>query len=201
MIILWKERLAFLAVPKTGTHAVEEVLRPHAQILFQGPPNVRHINVRSFGRFIRPYLDFAGGNGIETFAVMREPREWLQSWYRYRARDELLGKPNSTAGLSFAEFVEAYISTDPPPFAQVGSQARFVTGRDGSIGIDHLFRYDRMGQLTDFLSDRLGLPVDLPTRNVSPRNVVSYDLPADIAAALDRHLADDDRIFATLASD
>lgn len=197
-MILWKERLAFLAVPKTGTHAVEEILRPHAQILFEGPPNVRHINARSFHRFVRPYLDFAGGERIETFAVMREPRQWLQSWYRYRARPELEGHANSTANITYAEFVSAYISPTPPACAQVGSQARFVTCRDGSAGIDHLFRYERMQDVTDFLSARLNRDVELPMRNVSEIVDSRYDLPPDLSAALDQHLAPDDQIYAGL---
>lgn len=200
MMILWKERLAFLAVPKTGTHAIEEVLAPRASIRFDGPPNVRHVNARSFHRFLRPYLDFAGGAEIETFAVIREPVEWLGSWYRYRRRPALDGHPNSTARIGFAAFVEEYLAPEPRPFARVGGQARFLTLADGTLGVDHLFRHDRPQDLVRFLSARLGQTVILPTRNVSPRGDDDLRLPETLLDRLRAHFATDYALFDLAAS-
>jgi hypothetical protein len=45
MMILWRERLAFLAVPKTGTTAIESILAPFAAITYSRPPMVKHMTL------------------------------------------------------------------------------------------------------------------------------------------------------------
>ena len=46
MMILWRERLAFLAVPKTGTTAIESILAPFAAITYSRPPMVKHMTLQ-----------------------------------------------------------------------------------------------------------------------------------------------------------
>ena len=45
MMILWRERLAFLAVPKTGTTAIDSILAPFAAITYSRPPMVKHMTL------------------------------------------------------------------------------------------------------------------------------------------------------------
>jgi len=190
MMILWREKLVFLAVPKTGTTAIETILEPHAAIAFMRPPMVKHMTLGRFNRFIRPYLAASGLNDVETFALMREPVSWLGSWYRYRQRDGLKNTAKSTAHLSFDAFVTAYLSDDRPEFAEVGSQARFLSGGK-SDGISHLFRYENMQPVLEFLSEKLGQTVALPQMNVSPARALA--LSPDVATALhEKHAADFD---------
>ena len=60
MLILWREKLALLAVPKTGSTAIEEALQPYAAISYSRPPMVKHMTLTRFNRFMRPYLDVVG---------------------------------------------------------------------------------------------------------------------------------------------
>jgi hypothetical protein len=107
--------------------------------------------VRDFFHYCDNYLDaidraaehFAQGPGpIETLAVMREPISWLGSWYRFRRRPFMEGKPNATFDVSFDDFVSAYMQGDPPGFANVGSQSKFLEPRPTGTGVDHMFRYE-----------------------------------------------------------
>jgi hypothetical protein len=91
------------------------------------------------------------GDAPDVVAVMREPVDWLGSWYRYRRRDTLSGHPNSTANLSFDAFVSAYCHGDPPPFARVGSQAKFLEPQRNGTRVTHLFRYEDRQGLRGFL--------------------------------------------------
>jgi hypothetical protein len=196
MMILWREKLAFLAVPKTGTTAIETVLAPHAAIAYMRPPMVKHMTLSRFNRFMRPYLEIAGLGDVQTFAVMREPVSWLGSWYRYRQRDGLVGSSKSTAGISFDDFVRAYLMDDNrPDYAEVGAQARFLKPGKGP-GISHLFRYDALSPLVTFLSEQLGQPVDLPQVNVSPSQ--SLSLSSEIEAALRQKYAADFTLYESL---
>lgn len=156
-----------LAVPKTGTTALEGALAPRASMVLRDPPELKHAPVYRYGRFLAPLFEKVGGE-LETLAVVREPVDWLSSWYRYRLRDALAGEANSTRGLSFDAFVEDYCRGRPPPHAQVGSQAKFLLDGEGRLGVDHLFRYDDQAGLLAFLEARLQTPIAPRRVNVSP---------------------------------
>ncbi len=182
MLIFWDERLAFLAQSKTGSTAYHLALRPRADIVIMTPPQLKHATLQRFNRFVRPMLEVAGAPEIETIAVIREPIDWLGSWYRYRSRGDLAGAANSTSGMSFDAFAQAYLDRPRPAFAEVGSQAKFLTGPKGDLRVDRLFRYEARDRLDDFLRDRLGIEFDLPRANVSP------DRPLDLEARTHRRL-------------
>ncbi|SHJ16140.1 gamma-glutamyl kinase [Wenxinia saemankumensis] len=167
MLVFWAERLVLLAVPKTGTTAIEGRLAPRAGLVLRDPPVVKHTPFYRYGRFLAPYLEATGAEGMETVACLRHPVSWLGSWYRYRHRAELAGHANSTRDISFDAFVEEYCKGRPAPFAAVGSQARFVAGPNGTR-VTHLFRYEAQDRLIAFLEERLSVTIELKRLNVSP---------------------------------
>ncbi len=169
MLVFWEQRLVFLAVPKTGSTAIAAALESLAAPSIQRPPVLKHTNVHRFDRFIRPFLaDASGSDDWTVAALMREPRDWLASWYRFRLRDDVMDPAQSTRGMSFDDFVRAWCSSPRPRFADVGSQADFLRPRRNKRGVDRLFRYEAIGQFVDFLEDRLGCEIILPRLNVSP---------------------------------
>jgi len=182
VLVFWKERLVLLAMPKTGTTAIEGALAPRASMVLRDPPILKHAPVYRYRRFLQPFFEQAGGQQMETLAVVREPVEWLGSWYRYRGRDDLVGHPNSTRGISFDDFVTEFMKGKPAEFAAVGSQAKFLLTPEGQIGVDHLFRYEAQDRLIGFLESRLGMAITLPRLNVSPS--VTLSLSSGVAAKL-----------------
>ena len=188
MLVFWDQRLAFLATPKTGSTAIEAALESLSALVVQRPPVLKHTSVQRFHRFLGPYLEVVSGQSFTVAALMREPRDWLGSWYRYRQRDDVTDPRKSTANVSFDEFVRAYCTEEPPEFAAVGSQARFLKPRKDR-GVDHLFRYEDISSFVTFLEDRLGCEITLPRLNVSPS--ASLELtPATIARLADFAAAD-----------
>jgi hypothetical protein len=101
VLVFWEERLVFLSVPKTGSTAVEMALRPRAGIALTDPPVAKHTPYYRYRRLLRPYLDALGAPEFETVAVVREPVDWLGSWWRYRQRDELRAHNNATHYVCF----------------------------------------------------------------------------------------------------
>ncbi|WGR62846.1 gamma-glutamyl kinase (plasmid) [Paracoccus ferrooxidans] len=194
MLIFLQPRIVLLSVPKTGTTALEQALAPRAEIVFRTRPEIKHLNLRQYRSRIRPLLEPLGGPAFETVAVIREPLDWLRSWYRFRARDELIGHPNSTAHVSFERFADDYLRPgDRPAHARLGRQSDFLVDNDGRIAVDHLFRYEAMPALTQFLAQRLGKPVALRRSNVSPPAVT--DLAPEAEARLRTALAADRAIW------
>jgi hypothetical protein len=166
MLVFWEARLAFLATPKTGSTAVAAALESLSAVSIQRPPVLKHTSVHRFRRFVGPYLEAASKADWTVVAMMREPRDWLGSWYRFRQRDET-EPAKSTKGISFDDFVRAWCSEPRPDFADVGSQERFLRPRQGQ-GVDRLFRYEEIDSFVHFLEDRLGCEIILPRLNVSP---------------------------------
>lgn len=193
MLVFWKEKLVFLAVPKTGTTALEGALAPRASLVLRDPPILKHTPVYRYKRFVEPFLLKGGDIDLETLAVVRDPVDWLSSWYRYRHREDLVGHPNSTRGISFDDFVTEYTKGKPAPFAAVGSQARFLLNPDNTCGVTHLFRYEAQPRLISFLEDRLETTLDLSRLNVSPR--VDLTLSPQVEAKLRRKCPDEFAIW------
>ncbi|WP_010140058.1 sulfotransferase family 2 domain-containing protein [Oceanicola sp. S124] len=168
MLVFSKARLVFLSVPKTGTTAYESALAPLADIHVSNPPELKHAPVYRYNRFFRPMLDKFVGENLEVLAVVREPVSWLGSWYRFRQRPFMQGKPNSTEGISFDAFVEAYTQGKRPGFANVGSQAKFLEPAGNGTAATTLFRYEDQDGLRAFLEARLETRIETARENVSP---------------------------------
>lgn len=189
MLVFWKEKIVLLAVPKTGTTAIETALSPHASMIVSDPPELKHAPVYRYNRFFRPMFEKACKAELETFALMREPISWLGSWYKYRQRPFLDGKPNSTANMSFDDFVLAYMKGNQPPFANVGSQARFLEPRPNGTRVNHLFRYENQAGWHSFLEDRLNRKIELKRLNTSSRS--ELQLSAKVEEKMHRKLAEE----------
>ena len=187
MLGFWKQKIVLLAVPKTGTTALEQALLPHASAAILDPPGQKHVPAQQYRNRLSKFFEQRGKRPMELVAVMREPVDWLGSWYRYRARPQLSGKPNSTKGIGFDEFVAAWLEPRRPDFAEVGSQANFLTDDKGRPAVDRIFRYDRMADLVAFFETRLETALDVPRANVSPKGPV--ELSDTMRARLEREAA------------
>jgi len=154
MMISTKANIAFLAMPRAASTGIEQALLPFADIAFKGFPRFKHVNLSIYNLRLRPFLDANNFASIETTALFREPVSWLESWFRYRADPKIKLKRNSTAGLSFNEFVTAYLMDDLPDFAKVGQQSKFVMDKTSACGIDYLYKFENLAGFKTFLSAR-----------------------------------------------
>lgn len=196
MMVFWQQRLAFLATPKTASTAIEAALGSLATLVVQRPRELKHTDATRFERFLQPFLTDGRGASFEVVALMREPRDWLGSWFRDRQREDVPPE-QSTAGLSFDDFVRAYCAPGKrPAFADVGSQAEFLTTPSGAQ-MPHLFRYEAMGDFVRFLEDRLDCEILLPRLNVSPKG--STTLQPETLALLRQVMAQDFALYAGLS--
>lgn len=199
MLVFSKARLVFLSVPKTGTTAWQAALEPLATMVVRDPPELKHAPVFRYNRFFRPMLEKFVGEDLTVLAVMREPVDWLGSWYRYRRRPFLKGHRTSTEGVSFDEFVRACMKGDRPAFANVGSQAKFLEPSGNGTAVTHLFRYEDQAGLRRFLEDRLGKIGPTGRMNVSPE--IPLDLSPDIAERFRRKCAHEFALYDGIGDD
>lgn len=196
MLIFLRSNLAFLAVPKTGTTAVEMALKPKAEVIFA--KRRKHLTAQRFRNKIVPFIKDTFNADIEGVAVMRDPVTQIRSWYRYRHSDNLDGTKFSTKGMTFDDFVRDVIADDPPPHAGIGSQFGFLTDGQGRVMVDHLFAYEAQVKFRAFLSERLGEEIKLKAKNVSPDldAPLSDSVAAELRAARADEFALYDRLIA-----
>jgi hypothetical protein len=193
MLVFYKERLAFLSVPKTGSTAYHSALRDRADLVITHPPELKHAPVRRYDRFIQNMFRKMYDTEMEIMAVVREPIDWLGSWYRFRRREDRIGHPHSTRDLSFDAFVQAYMQTPRPEFADVGSQSEFFRTRNNGVGASHVFKYDNQDRIVDFLQNRLNYEFSLQRENVSPP--AETTLSSATEAALRKHSKADFAVY------
>lgn len=187
MLVFWKQRLVILATPKTGSTSIEAALESLSALSVTRPPELKHTPAYRYQRFIRPYLRASAGGEFTAVALIREPVDWLGSWYRYRRRDDVMEAQKSTRGMDFADFVRGYMSEPRPAFAEVGAQAKFLSGMNGeALGVDRLFRYENLAAFVGFLEEQLDFAIELPHENVSPAGDLA--LPDDLDTRLRAHL-------------
>jgi len=166
MLVFSPQSLAFIAVPKTGTTAVEMALKPKADIVFA--KQRKHMPAIRFHNKVAPFLEATFNLRPDRMAVMRNPEEQIRSWYRYRSRELRDGTTTFTGGITFDQFVLDVISDDPPDYAGIGSQLKMLTSPRGRVLVHHLFAYETPILFRQFLDDRFQENIILKPRNVSP---------------------------------
>ena len=195
MLVFWRQGLVFLATPKTASTSIETALSPLAAVVVMRPPQLKHTNAQKYQRHVAPFLGDAKGTSFVTTALMREPIDWLGSWYRYRQRPEEV-PDKATRAISFDDFVRAYCQPDQPEFAKVGAQATFLTP-DGFRPVDHIFRYENMDLFVRFLEKRLATTITLPLVNVSPETPIA--LSPEVESQLRKVRAADFALYDSLS--
>jgi hypothetical protein len=168
MLVFAKEKLVFLAMPKTGTTALETALAPRSDIAILNPPILKHSPAYRYNRFVKPYLEKSGLKNMKLICVVRHPIGWLGSWYRYRLRADVDGHHHSTKTKTFVDFVNEYTKGEPAGWAKVGNPTKFLRIDSGEMIVDHLFQYEQMDKLIEFFETHLDFGITLKQRNVSP---------------------------------
>ena len=163
---------AFLSTTKSGSTAVEQAFEPYAQVVLKGPPRLKHATAAAFHRYVAPLL---ASNGFErssyqVVTVVREPLDWLASWWRYRSRDELRNakgaqRQNYAGDTTFEAWVTQMLDRD---MQGIGRFSRFIRTPESEIGVDLIWRYEHLDACCAWLGEQIGRRVALPTVNVSP---------------------------------
>lgn len=182
MIFLYRAKLVILSQPKTGTTALDNALSPRASLVVNSPPEMKHSGYRKFMKFVAPWIHSQTGmtrKDYEVVSVMREPIDWLGSWYRYRTREGLNKSGNDRASnytghVSFDQFVLDVCKPkrEQPAYARMNNPCAVAQDGEESIGVDRLFPYEDMSGLYELIETRTGKSVDTRQMNVSPEMVL-----------------------------
>jgi hypothetical protein len=208
MLISFTRRFVFIAATKNASTTIEHVLRPHSDIALTHPRFGKHLQYRKVATRFHFLFD-RYGVPIESFfrfGVIREPLEWVVSWYNYRSRERLATTrnpakaANSARGATFEEFVEELMVPEGRrQFARIGSQVIPFMTREGGLGVDYLIPLRRVNTELPQIGRALGvetpLAPEIQALNVSPSILSVKQVPGDLARKVREHLSVECELF------
>lgn len=164
MIISGQHRFIFVAIPKTGTHAVRQALREH-----MGPQDMEQVGLFVNRRMpipdlakighghlslqqVRPYFRPEDFDGFFKFAFVRNPFDRFISYCAFMTREHRQFEQNPQSVMR--HFI------DNPAWQHILFQPQhgFVCGADGQLLTDYLGRVEEMQQSYDEAARRIGIP-------------------------------------------
>jgi len=167
MLIGIEKRFVFVASTKTASTSLEQVLRPHADIIRVGTAPRKHIPLSEIFptyNFLFSQPDY-GPELFFKFGVMRDPLDWIRSWYRYRLGNEV--ESPLPEGMSFAEFWAQKDWNILHGDGRKHLQRDMFMGRGGQLLADVIIPYDRLSAMFGDICTALGISRTLPRANVS----------------------------------
>ena len=205
MLVSRSHRFMFLAGTKSASTTVEFALRRHCQVALLRPEHGKHISYPEAIRLIGPLLGRARTQPADLFrfGVIRDPIDWVVSWYNYRSRESLQAageSGNSCAGVEFSQFAEAVMQhAARPGYAKLGTQSKRFHGTDGAVAVDYLIPLPRLQADLIIIAEALAIKgtIDIGQKslNVSPAIFSASDIPAVLAARLRAHLVRDVALY------
>lgn len=154
-----------LALPKTASTTLERALSPYATEVVSSPPGRKHLPARGFVHTVAHELAEQGHprESYELVSMFREPIAWLESWWRYRARED---SRQSTADMTFEEFALRYLAGDDDAPVPKGRPARFIHAQ-GAVAVDRVFSVDHPEVWSAWFGGRVGAVLEVERRNSS----------------------------------
>ena len=164
MIISAQHRFIFVAIPKTGTHAVRQALREHmgSQDMEQVGLFVnRRMPIPELAKVghghlsleqVRPYFSPEDFDDFFKFAFVRNPFDRFISYCAFMTREH--GQFETNPQGVMWHFI------DNPQWQHILFQPQhiFVTGADGQLLTDYLGRVEEMQRSYDEAASRIGIP-------------------------------------------
>lgn len=140
MIIDHEKKLIFICPPKTGTTSLRNALKDQPGVeIFRGP--LRHMQFKECLSVVKKEKL----SDYETCAVIRHPVDKLISWFQYRSRPQLAGKPRYVGDMSFKEFIKSHKGD----FKNY-SDKRFVEHEEQECSL--IFKYENFGLFLNFFN-------------------------------------------------
>jgi len=198
----------FIANKKVASTTIQNLLYPYADVVYYRPRRGKHLSLAQ----ARQQMDAWGVKEPEacfSYGVVRDPVDWLESWYKFRQRQGLKRKGHPSRARSIPpdcgllDFAEEAVADCSVLFARVGNQADYFKNESGVIDIDYLARYDN---IVSDLQPLMALPGLAPLAllshqryNESPTRADVSNIDRELRNRVNQKFAEDTELFSALA--
>ena len=165
MIISKQHQFIFVAIPKTGTHAVRQALREHmgpddqeqVRLFVEKKLPVPELAALRHGHItleqLRPHLSPEDFGAFFKFAFVRNPFDRFVSYCSFITREQGAFDRDPKAVMRHFLF-----AAPPERHILFAPQHIFVTQEDGQLLADEVGRVEQMQQSYDRICARIGIP-------------------------------------------
>lgn len=185
MLISTSRRFIFAANTKTASTSIEHVLTPYSDIVYDGEPAIKHMPLVAARQRHPELFDAEGDGGFFRFGVMRDPLDWIASWYRYRSGNEV--ESPLPSDMTFADFWERKDWNILHPNGRGKYlQSDIFCDAEGAVLADVILPYHTLEPVFFEICDHLGVARTLPRKNVSRNagdtSVIPQNLQEEVRA-------------------
>jgi len=202
VIISPNHKYVFVAVPKTGTHAVRQALRPHmgagdmeqvglfVKRQFPIPDLAKvghgHISLEQ----LRKFMDPAKFAEYFKFAFVRNPFDRFISYCSFITRERGGFKTDPE------KVMRRVLANPPSEHVLFWPQNTFLVDGEGKLLTDYVGRVETMQQSFEFIASKIGVPaVQLDKVNATERSAYRDYYDQELIDGVAKLYADDLRLF------
>lgn len=202
MIISPNHEYVFVAVPKTGTHAVRQALRPH-----MGAGDMEQVGLFVKRQFpiadlaklghghisleqLRKFMDPAKFALYFKFAFVRNPFDRFVSYCSFVTREGNAFKDDPK------KVMRRILAEPPSEHVLFWPQNTFLVDGSGNLLTDYVGRVETMQESFEFIASKIGIPaVQLEKVNATERSAYRDYYDQELIDGVAKLYADDLRLF------
>jgi hypothetical protein len=202
VIISPNHKYVFVAVPKTGTHAVRQALRPH-----MGAGDMEQVGLFVKRQFpiadlakvghghisleqLRKFMDPAKFAEYFKFAYVRNPFDRFISYCSFITREGGAFKTDPQ------KVMRRVLANPPSEHVLFWPQNTFLVDGEGKLLTDYVGRVETMQQSFEFIASKIGVPaVQLDKVNATERSAYRDYYDQELIDGVAKLYADDLRLF------
>jgi hypothetical protein len=202
VIISPNHKYVFVAVPKTGTHAVRQALRPH-----MGAGDMEQVGLFVKRQFpiddlakvghghisleqLRKFMDPAKFAEYFKFAFVRNPFDRFISYCSFITRERGGFKTDPQ------KVMRRVLANPPSEHVLFWPQNTFLVDGEGKLLTDYVGRVETMQQSFEFIASNIGVPaVQLDKVNATERSAYRDYYDQELIDGVAKLYADDLRLF------
>ncbi|SDX57051.1 hypothetical protein [Roseicitreum antarcticum] len=195
MLIGVRQRLVFVANTKTGSTAIEQALAPHCEIMRGGTPAQKHMQLAQLAQeygflFNQPAHPL---DSYFKFGVMRDPIQWIQSWFRYRKGNDV--ESRLPADMTLAQFWARRDWNIQRANGTKYLQSDLFTDAQGRLLADVIIPHHDLNAHFQAICTALKIKAPLYQANVSRLQRIGDDIPESLLAEMREFYAEDYALF------
>ena len=187
-------------MPKTGTTSIDKALEKNATIRFAKSKKfgLKHICPSDFQKWQEVLEMQFPGKKFESCCIMREPIDWIRSWYKYRSREAIKNQKTFTGDITFDQYLKSFCEKEVPTKSLLNQQSRYLFPKK-KILIDRIFPYEKFNLFLDYLTEKIGQKIEIENKNISPK--VEEDkliIKEDTLKMIKKYISLDQKIYSQI---